>query len=217
VATPSIRDAVSADLPAVTEIQNALLGTTTYEWTEVPYTLGQKAEWLARQHDCGHPVLVALDGDHVVGWAAYGDFRDSRRWPGYRFTVEHSVHVARSHWGRGVGRALVERLADRARHDGKRVMVAGIDSSNVDSITFHGRLGFHEVARLPGVGEKWGRRLDLVLMQRDLTRTGPPSAEHGTLDVRSGGAGTRVRFPTPAPPLLGHRDHAIDEIVGRGL
>ena len=173
MAPPTFRDAVPADLPAVTDIQNALLGTSTYEWTDVPHTVADKAEWLARQHHRGHPVLVAVDGDRVVGWAAYDDFRDSRRWPGYRFTVEHTVHVARSHWGRGVGRALVEQLADRARRDGKRVMVAGIDGSNVDSISFHGRLGFHEVARLPGVGEKWGRRLDLVLMQRDLTPSGP--------------------------------------------
>lgn len=168
MATPTIRDAGPADLPALTAIQNALLDSTTYEWTEVPHTVEERATWLARQHDDGYPALVAVDGGEVVGWAAYGDFRDSRRWPGYRFTVEHTVHVARSHWGRGVGRDLVEALAERARRDGKRVMVAGIDGSNTDSIAFHARLGFHEVARLPGVGEKWGRRLDLVLMQRDL-------------------------------------------------
>lgn len=168
MATTTIRDAGPADLPGLTAIQNALLDSTTYEWTEVPHTVAERATWLARQHDNGHPALVAVDGGQVVGWAAYGDFRDSRRWPGYRFTVEHTVHVARSHWGRGVGRELVEALTERARRDGKRVMVAGIDGSNTDSIAFHARLGFHEVARLPGVGEKWGRRLDLVLMQRDL-------------------------------------------------
>jgi L-amino acid N-acyltransferase YncA len=59
-------------------------------------------------------------------------------------------------------------LADQARRSGKRVLVAGIDATNTGSIDFHARLGFREVARMPGVGEKWGQRLDLVLMQLDL-------------------------------------------------
>ena len=50
---------------------------------------------------------MAVDGDAVVGFAAYGDFRDTGRWPGYRFTVEHTIHVAESHQGAGVGRALL--------------------------------------------------------------------------------------------------------------
>ena len=172
--TPTIRDARPADVPALTAIQNALLDTTTYEWTEVPHTVDDRTAWLATQRARGHPVLVAVDHDRrVIGWAAYGDFRDTGKWPGYRFTVEHTVHVAGGHWGRGIGRALVEQLVDRARAAGKRVMVAAIDGSNVDSIDFHARLAFHEVARLPGVGEKWGRRLDLVLMQRDITPATP--------------------------------------------
>ena len=165
-----IRPATQHDVPALTQIQNALLDTTTYEWTETPHTVEERHAWLAAQAADGHPTLVAEDDDSgtVVGWAAYGDFRDSRKWPGYRFTVEHTVHVAEGHWGRGIGRALVNTLADHARHAGKRVMVAGIDASNVPSIDFHARLDFHEVARMPGIGDKWGRRLDLVLMQREI-------------------------------------------------
>jgi phosphinothricin acetyltransferase len=76
-------------------------------------------------------------------------------------------------WGRGVGRALLDALIEHARAAGKRVMVAGIDGENVRSIAFHARLGFVEVARMPGVGEKLGRRLDLVLMQRALDAPRP--------------------------------------------
>ena len=94
------------------------------------------------------------------------------RWPGYRHTVEHSIHVRQDCWGRGIGRALVDALVERARAQGKHVMIAGIDAENVGSIRFHERLGFFEVARLPEIGEKFGRRLDLVLMQRMLD--GPP-------------------------------------------
>lgn len=164
----SIRPGTASDLPAITAIHNALLETTTYEWTETPHSVEQRARWLDEQYADGWPVLVAVDDGEVIGWGAYGDFRDSTRWPGYRFTVEHSIHVAESHWGQGVGRALLVALADHARDAGKRVMIAGIDGSNDRSVRFHARFGFREVARMPGIGDKWGRRLDLVLMQCDL-------------------------------------------------
>jgi L-amino acid N-acyltransferase len=165
-----IREAGDGDVEAITALTNALIPTTTYEWREEPFTVEDRRAWLAAKAAAGMPVLVADDGGDVVGWAGYGDFRDTCRWPGYRFTVEHSVHVREDQWGRGVGRRLMEALLDRARADGKRVMIAAIDASNVDSVRFHERLAFAVVGRLTGVGEKFGRRLDLVLMQRDLTR-----------------------------------------------
>jgi phosphinothricin acetyltransferase len=168
-----IRDATPSDLPEITVIYNALLETTTHEWTETVHTVAERAEWLAEQNANGRPAIVAVDGGEVVGWATYGDFRDSTRWPGYRFTVEHSIHVREDCWGRGIGRALLDALVERARREGKHVMVAGIDGENVGSIRFHERLGFFEVARMPEIGEKFGRRLDLVLMQRMLDEGAP--------------------------------------------
>ena len=95
------------------------------------------------------------------------------RWPGYLPTVEHSIHVREDCWGRGIGRRLIDALVARARAEGKHVMVAGIDSENVGSIRFHERCGFFEVARMPELGTKFGRRLDLVLMQRLLDEETP--------------------------------------------
>jgi phosphinothricin acetyltransferase len=163
-----VRDATRDDLPEIAAIFNALLATTTYAWTEIPYTLAEREAWFAQQTAAGRPAFVAVDATEVVGCASYGDFRDAVRWPGYRPTVEHSIHVRRDCWGRGIGRLLVEALTDRARSDGVHVMVAAIDASNVRSIGFHEQLGFFEVARMPEIGEKFGRRLDLVLMQRFL-------------------------------------------------
>jgi len=152
----------------MTAITNALLSTTTYEWTEHPYSAEERTEWVKNQEVAGRPVLVADDEGEVVGWTSYGDFRDSALRPGYRFTVENSIHVGESQWGRGIGWLLMSSLIDHARSDGKRVMVAAIDSSNKGAIGFHTRLGFQEVARMPGIGDKWGQRLDLVLMQKML-------------------------------------------------
>ena len=99
-----IRPAIESDLVAITEIYNASLTTTTFEWTEARHTVEERARWLHEKQAAGHPALVAVEAGEVVGWATYGDFRDSNRWPGYRFTVEHSIHVAESHWRRGIGR-----------------------------------------------------------------------------------------------------------------
>jgi L-amino acid N-acyltransferase YncA len=165
-----IRQAQPSDVPAITEIGNALLSSTTYEWTETGPTVDERERWLRDQQGARNPVLVADDDGTVVGWASYGEFRDTNRWPGYRHTAEHTIHVVEGRWGRGIARSLLSALIDHARREGKRVLVAAVDSSNGRSIAFHAKMGFAEVARMPGVGEKWGFRLDLVLMQLDLDR-----------------------------------------------
>jgi phosphinothricin acetyltransferase len=166
--TITVRDARESDLPAVVGLFNALLATTTIEWTDRPHTLEGRRAWLDAHRRAGHAALVAEVGGEVVGVAAYGDFRDTDRWPGYRFTVEHTIHVRRDQWGGGVGRRLVDALAAHAAAAGKRVMVAAVTGENVESVRFHERLGFVEVGRLPGVGHKADRWLDLVLLQRSL-------------------------------------------------
>lgn len=168
-----LRDATVDDLSAINAITNALIDTTTYEWRETKHSPEETAQWFAAKQAGGWPVLVAVDdsGDGtVVGWAGYDDFRDSTKRPGYRVVVEHSIHVLEPWWGRGVGRALLEALLDRAAAEGRWVMVAAIDGSNEGSIAFHTRFGFVETARMPGVGVKWGRPLDLILMQREVRR-----------------------------------------------
>jgi L-amino acid N-acyltransferase len=163
-----VRDATDADMVAVRRLYNALIPTTTVAWTESPETLDERLAWYADQTRRGHPVLVADDGHEVVGFASYGSFRGEGRWPGYRFTVEHTIHVRQSRWGAGVGRMLLSELVERAVTAGLHVMVGAIDSDNESSIRFHERLGFSEVARMPQVGRKFDRWLDLVLMQRIL-------------------------------------------------
>jgi phosphinothricin acetyltransferase len=163
-----VRDATDADLPAILDLYNALVPTTTVAWTEELDTLEQRRAWLAAQHQHDFPVLVAEVDGEVVGFGAYGWFRMDGRWPGYDRTVEHSIHVAEPHWGTGVGRALLEALVERAEAAGLHVMVAAVDGDNAGSIAFHERLGFTQVARMPEVGHKFGRWLDLVFLQRNL-------------------------------------------------
>ena len=156
-----VRSASTADGMAIGSILNALLATTAIEWTDTPHTADSILEWL----DAHETVLVAEERGEVVGVAAFGWFRDVLKWPGYRFTVENTVHVREDHWGSGVGRELMQALIDDARRSGKHTMVAAVDGANDASIRFHERLGFVEVARMPEIGAKFGRWQDLVLLQ----------------------------------------------------
>jgi len=161
-----VRDAAEDDLAATLDIYNELIPSTTIAWTEDLQTLDERRSWFEEQRRRGFPVIVAVEDDVVIGTAAFGDFRDSVHWPGYRFTAELSIHVRGDRRGSGVGRVLMEELFERARRGDVHVLVAAIDAANVESIGFHERLGFVEVGRMPETGFKFGRRLDLVLMQR---------------------------------------------------
>ncbi len=173
----AVRDATVGDLSAITDIQNAFIATEAIEWTGVPHTLESRRDWFVQRTSLGYPILVAVEpGGVVIGFASFGDFRDAARWPGYRFTVEHTVHVRQDRWGSGVGSALLAALAERAVLLDKHVLVAAIEAGNVGSIALHAKAGFVEVARMPQVGEKFGRWLDLVLMQRLLDEAPMPPA-----------------------------------------
>jgi L-amino acid N-acyltransferase YncA len=161
-----VRDARQEDMAAIVAIYNEDIHTTTSNWSETPQTLDQRLAWFEARSSRGFPTLVADDAGVLLGVAAYGDFRDSLKWPGYRFTVEHSVHVLESAWGRGVGGALMKELLARAAKAGIHVMIGGIDGANTRSIAFHERLGFREAGRLPQTGWKHEHWLDLVFMQR---------------------------------------------------
>jgi phosphinothricin acetyltransferase len=162
---PLIRPATEADLPDILAIYNDAVAHSTAIWNETLVDLEDRRAWLAERRRRGFPVLVAEENRHVLGYASFGDFRP---FEGYRITCEHSVYVAESARRRGIGTALVAALIEEARRQGKESMVGAIDAANTDSIGLHEKLGFLEVGRMPGVGKKFGRKLDLVLMQKVL-------------------------------------------------
>lgn len=164
-----IRHATAADIPAITGLFNALIPETTVTWRDEPATSDEVGTWFSERRDADHPVLVADEHGTLVGYTCWTEFRGGALFPGYRYTVENTIHVDRRHHGRGVGRTLLTALIDLAQQREIHVMVAGIDAANTASIAFHQALGFVEVARMPEVGRKFDRWLDLVLMQRILS------------------------------------------------
>lgn len=160
-----VRDATSEDAEDILTIYNYAAINTTAVWTNGPADLASRREWIRARQQAGYPVLVAMKGRDVVGFASFGDFRP---FPGYRHTVENSVYVDERHHRAGIGRSLLAALIERATALDKHAMVAGIEAANVGSIGLHASLGFAEVGRMPEVGCKFGRWLDLVFMQKTL-------------------------------------------------
>ena len=174
-----IREASSADLPAITAIyaHHVLHGAGTFE--EVP---PDEADMAARMKKVlagpGNVWLVAEDeAGRVSAYAYYSAFRERSA---YRYTVENSIYVRDDVRGQGVGKALVAELIARAEAAGFRQMLAVIgDSENVGSIGLHVSLGFRQIGTMRAVGLKFGRWVDVVTMQRSLgegEKTLPPDA-----------------------------------------
>ena len=161
-----VRDASEAELAGILAIYNHAVAHSTAIWNDVLVDLDNRREWWRARVGAGFPVLVALDDEGaVLGYASYGPFRP---FDGYRQTVEHSVYVAESARRRGVATALLTALEARAGAAGMHVMVGGIAADNEASLDLHRRLGFSETGHLPEVGQKFGRWLDLVFMQKRL-------------------------------------------------
>ncbi|WP_336086093.1 GNAT family N-acetyltransferase [Nocardia sp. SSK8] len=161
-----IRDADKADLAAVLVIHNTNIAESTAIWDTDEVDLDDRLTWFADRTAAGLPVLIAeIDGE-VAGYASYGAWRPKS---GYRFTVENSVYVDDRFQRRGVATALLAELIARATASHRvHVMVAAIESGNTGSIALHQRFGFRTVGELPEVGHKFGRWMDLTLMQLTL-------------------------------------------------
>lgn len=160
-----VRDATLEDAADVLAIYNFAALNTTAVWTDGAVDLESRRAWISARQQAGYPILVAMKGRDVVGFASFGDFRP---WPGYRHTVENSVYIDERHHRAGIGRSLLTALIERATALNKHTMIAAIEAANTASIGLHASLGFAEVGRMPEVGCKFGRWLDLVLMQKRL-------------------------------------------------
>lgn len=169
-----VRDATVADAAAIAAIYNDAVRTTLAIWNEAEVSVENRADWIAARQVAGFPVLVAVDAaGTVAGYASFGDWRP---FAGFRHTVEHSVYVASGARGGGVGRLLMAALIDRARAQGRHVMVAGIEAGNLASIRLHESFGFRQTALMPEVGCKFGRWLDLAFLQLRLDDRLDPDA-----------------------------------------
>lgn len=160
-----LRDATEADLPAIRDIYNHAVEHTTAIWNETLVDLANRKAWFDLRQSRGFPILVAETEGRIAGYASYGDWRP---FDGFRQSVEHSVYVEKDFYGRGLGKALMSALIERARAGDIHVMVAAIEAGNTGSIALHKSLGFRLVGTHHEVGKKFGRWLDLTMMELKL-------------------------------------------------
>ena len=151
------------DADAIRSIYNVEVTQSTVTFDLVPRSLDDQREWIV-DHDGAHPAIVAVDGGgEVVG---FGSLSPHRPRPAYATSVENSVYVRRDQQRRGVGRALLNELLRLGTAHGFHAVFARIVDGHQASIALHEACGFFEVGVEREVGRKFGRWLDVVVMER---------------------------------------------------
>ena len=157
----SIRRATLADAAAIAAIYNEAVRTTTATFDTEEKSAANREAWLLA-HDDNHPVFVAERDGQVVGWAALSKWSDR---PAYAQTAESSFYVAAGHRGGGIGRALKLHLIAAARELGLHTIIARVAEESTASLHLNQALGFVHVGTLREVGLKFGKRLDVHILQ----------------------------------------------------
>jgi phosphinothricin acetyltransferase len=158
----SIRRATLADLPAINEIYNYYVETSTCTYQLEPETLEARTKWFHEHPPETHPVTVATIEGEVVGWGALSKFRQRAA---YDHTVEASVYLRHDVHRRGIGKALLLDLIARAKATGHHTLIGGASADQTASLALQESLGFQRVAYLKEVGFKFGRWLDVAYAQ----------------------------------------------------
>ncbi len=160
----TIRKAALADVAAIAEIYNEAILTTTATFDTEPKTLEERTEWL-QSHGERHPVLVAEVDGQVAGWASLSRWSDR---PAYDVTAETSFYVHSKYRGRGIGRQLKAAIIEEACRLGYHSLIARVAEGSNESIHLNESAGFVNVGTLKQVGRKFGRLLDVHVMQKML-------------------------------------------------
>jgi phosphinothricin acetyltransferase len=162
--TVVIRAAVLADLSAITEIYNEAILTTTATFDTEPKSLDERREWF-QSHDERHPILIAESSGQVVGWASLTRWSDRRA---YDETAETSFYVKDVCRGQGIGRQLKLAIIEEAKRLGFHSLIARVAEGSGESLHINESVGFTRVGILKEVGQKFGRRLGVHILQKML-------------------------------------------------
>ena len=160
----TIRQALPSDLQAITDIYNEAILTTTATFDTDTKTVAERLEWF-QSHTGRHPILVAVYESRVVGWASLTKWSDRRA---YDDTAETSFYVDGEFRGRGIGRKLKEALIEEARRLKYHTLIARVAEGSNESLHLNESYGFVHVGTLREVGRKFGKLLDVHILQKML-------------------------------------------------
>ena len=153
------------DTEAIRSIYNIEVAESTVTFDLVPRSATEQLAWID-EHSGGHPAIVAVtDEEEVLGFASLSPYRPR---PAYAPTVEDSVYVRRDCRNLGIGRLLLTDIVALARDHGFHSVIGRIVGGHEASIALHKACGFEKMGSEREVGRKFGRWLDVVLMQRML-------------------------------------------------
>jgi len=160
----NIRRAKAGDIEAITAIYNEAILTTTATFDTEPKTLAERMTWF-NGHDERHPILVAVVEGNVVGWASLTKWSDR---PAYDGTAETSFYVHSKYRGRGIGRALKNAVIEEARKLHFHTLIARVADGSSESMHLNEEAGFVLVGTMKEVGRKFGKLLDVHILQKML-------------------------------------------------
>jgi L-amino acid N-acyltransferase YncA len=158
----TIREAKLPDLGAITEIYNEAILKTAATFDTQPKTPEEQKSWFA-EHGPKYPMIVAEQDGHVVGWASLSMWSDRCA---YTDTAEGSLYVKEEYQGKGIGRKLLEAIIQAGQKAGLHNVVARITEGNEVSIHLCESVGFEHIGVMKEVGRKFGKLLDVNLMQK---------------------------------------------------
>ncbi len=161
-----IRSAIEADVPQMNAIYNTYIVGSHVSFATEPWSEGDRLAWFRERRDAGYPVLVACDGERVVGTSWSGPYRPKKA---YRSSVETTIVLAEGESGRGVGSALHSELIRRLKDAGFHRAIGIIALPNDSSIVLHRKLGYREVGVLDESGYKDGKYHSTMLMELALS------------------------------------------------
>ena len=157
----TVRKATFEDLEAITEIYNDAIQKTVATFDTEPKSLEEQKAWFSH-HDGKYPIIVAEEDDSIVGWASLSRWSDRCA---YSDTAEISLYVRESHRGKGIGRKLINEIIDEGKRAHLHTVIARISEGNSMSIHLHESVGFRHIGVMKEVGRKFGRLIDVNLMQ----------------------------------------------------
>jgi len=157
----TIRSATLQDLGAITEIYNDAILKTVATFDTEPKTNAEQKSWFGH-HGTRYPILVAEEGNIIVGWASLSQWSDRCA---YSDTAEASLYVREGYRGRGIGRRLMEAIIKAGGKAGLHTLIGRITEGNETSIHLTESAGFKHIGVMKEVGRKFGKLLDVHLMQ----------------------------------------------------
>jgi len=157
-----IRPASFDDLPAINEIYNQAILTTVATFDTEEKSLVERAKWF-EDHGPKNPILVAENQGNILGWAALNKYSNRKA---YSETVEASLYVREEVRGKGIGKKLFQALVEEGKKVGVHSILSRITEGNEVSVRLHENLGFQSVGVIKEVGKKFGRLLDVRIMQK---------------------------------------------------